>query len=264
VDTILPRIPTGTRGLHTHASVYRAFDAQGLGARVLAAAEEAGLVSCAALGLTATELVDTPARLSWLVARSLPVSLRDRLTLLQIPYTALRLRALLRMLVMRCMLRCRRCRQPLCAQRDVFTASRSGAMGVYANPAGWLHQTLTVCKLVAAPVLDDAPPSTDSSWFRGYAWTIAYCQCGSHLGWRFTRVAASVKAHRGDVDGRESFWVRALTPHPTHTNTHTLPCVVHHTCFTSARPVLRVWSVVAVLLTTVRCGGGALCAGLAC
>jgi hypothetical protein len=33
-------------------------------------------------------------------------------------------------------------------------------------------------------------PSTQDSWFPGYAWTIAYCaRCYSHLGWKFTLVA---------------------------------------------------------------------------
>jgi hypothetical protein len=34
-------------------------------------------------------------------------------------------------------------------------------------------------------------PSTQDSWFPGYAWTILYCQrCFNHLGWRFTLVEA--------------------------------------------------------------------------
>jgi hypothetical protein len=32
-------------------------------------------------------------------------------------------------------------------------------------------------------------PSTQDSWFPGYAWTIAYClRCHNHLGWKFTLV----------------------------------------------------------------------------
>lgn len=30
-------------------------------------------------------------------------------------------------------------------------------------------------------------PSTEDSWFPGFAWTIAYClRCHNHLGWKFT------------------------------------------------------------------------------
>jgi cereblon len=32
-------------------------------------------------------------------------------------------------------------------------------------------------------------PSTEFTWFPGYAWEIAWCsRCGEHLGWRFTAV----------------------------------------------------------------------------
>ena len=29
-------------------------------------------------------------------------------------------------------------------------------------------------------------PETQGSWFKGYAWTVLFCDCGEHLGWRFT------------------------------------------------------------------------------
>ena len=90
--------------------------------------------------------------------------------------------------------------------------------------AGYVHQTVTVGALrPGAALLDPAPPSEECSYFKGYAWTCAYCGgCTAHIGWMFTRVAPSARAHVGDADGRDMFWVRAClasclrgSPQPT-------------------------------------------------
>ena len=40
----------------------------------------------------------------------------------------------------------------------------------------------------------EGSPQTESSWFPGYAWTIAYCRaCWHHVGWRFTAVQPGLK-----------------------------------------------------------------------
>lgn len=56
---------------------------------------------------------------------------------------------------------------------------------VFANPHGYVFEI---------GCFSDAPgsravsiPSTEFTWFPGYAWQIAVCQaCSTHLGWRFT------------------------------------------------------------------------------
>lgn len=40
----------------------------------------------------------------------------------------------------------------------------------------------------------EGSPQTESSWFPGFAWTVAYCRaCWHHLGWRFTAVQPGLR-----------------------------------------------------------------------
>lgn len=64
----------------------------------------------------------------------------------------------------------------------------------YCNPAGYIHETLTVHKtsVNAVNMVDRA--STDFSWFPGYAWQIAVCKkCNTHIGWKFIAVIKNLK-----------------------------------------------------------------------
>ena len=71
--------------------------------------------------------------------------------------------------------------------------SREGPQGSYVNPGGYVHETLTLYKV--RNVLYIGKPSTEYSWFPGYAWQICQCSyCDSHLGWRFT-ASSSKKLH---------------------------------------------------------------------
>lgn len=80
---------------------------------------------------------------------------------------------------------CRLCRAQICQKSDVFSMSVHGFMSAYVNPNGHVHETLTVYKAKNLSLI--GRPSTDYSWFPGYAWTISQCkQCGSHIGWKFT------------------------------------------------------------------------------
>lgn len=58
-------------------------------------------------------------------------------------------------------------------------------MAAYVNPHGYVHETLTVYKACNLNLI--GRPSTEHSWFPGYAWTVAQCKiCASHIGWKFT------------------------------------------------------------------------------
>lgn len=55
------------------------------------------------------------------------------------------------------------------------------------NPHGYLHEILTLRR--ARNLLPLGVPTTEFTWFPGYAWQIAFCGgCRSHLGWFFTAV----------------------------------------------------------------------------
>jgi cereblon len=90
---------------------------------------------------------------------------------------------------------CSRCGAPLAAMRPIVM-DLAGMMAAYANPAGFTHETLTLEGVLretedgGEAIFLQGEPSTESSWFPGYSWTIAGCRgCGRHLGWRFDTVA---------------------------------------------------------------------------
>jgi len=52
----------------------------------------------------------------------------------------------------------------------------------FRNPAGYSFHV--VCYSDAPGAADAGEPTTEDSWFPGYAWTYAVCrQCHGHLGW---------------------------------------------------------------------------------
>jgi cereblon len=61
------------------------------------------------------------------------------------------------------------------------------ASQVFVNPHGFLHEVVTVRWVVNVTVA--GPPTTEFTWYPGYAWEVAWCgRCGAHLGWSFTAV----------------------------------------------------------------------------
>jgi|GEM_PF-939266 len=84
-------------------------------------------------------------------------------------------------------------RSILCAGcRTVITSSRYGIQiehnheHTFFNPAGIIFEIL--CFSQARNIFIHGEPSTEFSWFKGYAWEIITCRrCVAHLGWRFSR-----------------------------------------------------------------------------
>lgn len=55
-----------------------------------------------------------------------------------------------------------------------------GTGGAFVNPHGYVHDMITLRQ--ARHVTLEGQPETEHSWFKGYAWTIGYCEgCTSHL-----------------------------------------------------------------------------------
>jgi cereblon len=62
-----------------------------------------------------------------------------------------------------------------------------GANELFVNPHGFLHEVLTV--RWAKNLIVAGPPTTEFTWYRGYAWEIAWCaRCRNHAGWSFVAV----------------------------------------------------------------------------
>jgi cereblon len=82
---------------------------------------------------------------------------------------------------------CRRCGGELSEAAAVFSMTPSGPAGVFVNPHGFLHEVLTVRR--AKNLLRLGLPTTEFTWYPGYAWEIALCAgCREHVGWAFTTV----------------------------------------------------------------------------
>jgi len=132
-----------------------------------------------------------PTELSWWVTSNLPLqdNLRTRMLALNSPVQ--RLRLALSFLSQCRVLVCRNCSKQLGEQANMFSMSKEGPQGAFVNPSGHLHETLTLFKAKNLRLV--GRPSTEYSWFPGYAWTITECLgCWSHIGWKFTATQAKL------------------------------------------------------------------------
>jgi cereblon len=70
----------------------------------------------------------------------------------------------------------------------IFAMSAAGAAQTFLNPHGFVHEVVTV--RWAKNLVVAEPPTTDFTWYPGYAWAIAWCgRCRTHVGWSFTAVS---------------------------------------------------------------------------
>ncbi|GAB1601965.1 protein cereblon-like isoform X1 [Argonauta hians] len=126
-----------------------------------------------------------PVDFSYWVLQNLPLDDSRRIHLLSIDSAVQRLRCELSIMQNCSILCCRKCDLEVANKNDVFSMSLEGPLAAYVNPGGHVHETVTVYKAKGLTLIGQ--PSTENSWFPGYAWTIINCsQCGSHMGWRFT------------------------------------------------------------------------------
>lgn len=135
---------------------------------------------------------DDPTELSFWVVQNLPMTEDQRLFILKLNSPIQRLRWELSALQQCQILSCHHCLNEVGSCRDVFSMSAEGPQGTYVNPGGYLHETLTLYKVKR--ITTSGSPSTEFSWFPGYAWTIAKCMyCHRHIGWKFTATKKSLK-----------------------------------------------------------------------
>ncbi|XP_037092411.1 protein cereblon-like [Pollicipes pollicipes] len=123
---------------------------------------------------------------------SLPLDDDVRARLLRLDSVVRRLRYEISIMRTFKVMACADCEQPLASSDDVFAMSAEGPQSIFVNPHGDLHETLTLHR--ASGLRCITRPSTEYSWFPGYAWEIAHCtQCSSHMGWRFTACRESLR-----------------------------------------------------------------------
>ena len=211
-------------GLTPHsAATYALFDPHALARRLRASPALAVALGCRAPSdgspndenkrALETELPLDPASLSHRVASRAPVSLATRYALLCADTAVDRLRLELKLFGVfsdvagegknegkdekadekkkggreSICLSCSSCSAPLSALASLVAMSDEGAGGAYCNPAGLVHDVLTVGEGFPNAVALEGEPSAEFSWFPGFAWTVAVCvRCRQHLGWQFT------------------------------------------------------------------------------
>ena len=211
-------------GLTPHsAATYALFDPHALARRLRASPAVAVALGCRAPSdgspndenkrALETELPLDPASLSHRVASRAPVSLATRYALLCADTAVDRLRLELKLFGVfsdvagegknegkdekadekkkggreSICLSCSSCSAPLSALASLVAMSDEGAGGAYCNPAGLVHDVLTVGEVFPNAVALEGEPSAEFSWFPGFAWTVAVCvRCRQHLGWQFT------------------------------------------------------------------------------
>lgn len=218
-------------GLTPHsAATYALFDPHALARRLRASPAVAVALGCRAPSdgspndenkrALETELPLDPASLSHRVASRAPVSLATRYALLCADTAVDRLRLELKLFGVfsdvagegkndekadekkkggggreSICLSCSSCSAPLSALASLVAMSDEGAGGAYCNPAGLVHDVLTVGEVFPNAVALEGEPSAEFSWFPGFAWTVAVCvRCRQHLGWQFTPEVLTMSA----------------------------------------------------------------------
>lgn len=135
--------------------------------------------------LRSDKLPNNATELSYWVTQNIPLDDSLKLHLLSINNAIQRLRCALHIICKCSILRCKDCNQQIADMSHVFSMSVSGPLSAYVNPGGHVHETVTVHEAENLNLI--GRPSTEHSWFPGYAWTIAQCRrCSSHMGWKFT------------------------------------------------------------------------------
>ena len=89
-------------------------------------------------------------------------------------------------------LRCRSCGNEISDKEAMFGKDGDSPYRVFSNPYGLLREVVTL--RWARGLHLAGPPTTEFSWFPGYAWEIGYCDsCSAHLGWHFTTTESDVE-----------------------------------------------------------------------
>jgi len=169
------------------------------------------LSKLSSLSFHLSSLPNSPSELSWWVASNLPMEDKLKSQLLGINSPVQRLRVELAFLSRCRVLVCIRCKKQLGDQQNIFSMSKEGPQGAFVNPNGHVHETLTLYKAKNLRLVGE--PSTEYSWFPGYAWTITECLgCWNHIGWKFTSTNSKLKPEKFYGFSRRSIEAKVEVP----------------------------------------------------
>lgn len=196
-DDAVPRAPRDITGWYAPPLLWRSHDPTALCRAVWRGAVALGGVTDALLA-RATELErcggeawhaavgsDASAFSFWVMGK-VPFDWPARL--LRTPGSVYRLRALASMLPLAHSLDCDTCGCTMALPANVPRQRMPDGVGeVVVNPAGYAFRLIAL----TGPLLNvsserSGRPTTESTWFPGFAWSLAYCGwCNAHCGWRF-------------------------------------------------------------------------------
>jgi len=88
---------------------------------------------------------------------------------------------------------CRICEVEITEEEALFCMRSGSVEQVFPNPYGHMRVILTAKH--ARSVEPAGDPTTEFTWFAGYAWTVLSCaNCRAHLGWVYDAVGADQPA----------------------------------------------------------------------
>ncbi|KFB42716.1 AGAP005299-PA-like protein [Anopheles sinensis] len=136
--------------------------------------------------LKITSVPTDPVKLSFWLARNIPLTEENRKTIFGTDSVLRRMLIINKALDHMWCFICKRCDNEVASYSDIFAMSKQGVQTSYCNPSGYVHDTLTVHKTKEDSTLTVGAPSAEYSWFPGYSWQIIVCiNCRQHLGWKF-------------------------------------------------------------------------------
>ncbi|XP_076242249.1 E3 ubiquitin ligase component cereblon [Calliopsis andreniformis] len=140
-----------------------------------------------------SSIPEDPTELSFWVAQNLLLDDTERIALLNYDCAISRLQRVIKHLRNNTIFVCSDCDSFIGEQSDMFPMSKEGPQGTYCNRVGIIHDTVTLYRAYGLK-LSSEPPSTEYTWFPGYAWVIAACKnCHAHMGWEFRAVQRNLK-----------------------------------------------------------------------
>lgn len=173
-------------------------------------------------------------KLSFWLARNVPITEDQRYEIFITNSVTHRLLIIGKALdILKCYFCCKRCDNRVANYHDLFAMSKQG-QSLFCNPSGYVHETVTFTKIIEHSSYVVDRPSTEFSWFPGYAWQILLCNgknlvsvlfellisycilfsgCHVHLGWKFMATKKNLNPRKFYGLSGKSLTVKSLKYH---------------------------------------------------